>query len=84
MRKVLVIWWSRGQMQTTDLEPEFLAPLENLTVTQGRNVHFTCVVNHLGTYKYSMWAVCWTCLLNSTRPASVYILYSRKRQLIKL
>nr|CAD7395538.1 unnamed protein product [Timema cristinae] len=38
-------------MQTTDVEPEFLAPLENLTVTQGRDVHFTCVVNHLGTYK---------------------------------
>ncbi|XP_062525074.1 lachesin isoform X2 [Bombyx mori] len=32
-------------------EPEFLSPLENLTVAQGRDVHFTCTVNHLGTYK---------------------------------
>nr|XP_023011861.1 lachesin-like [Leptinotarsa decemlineata] len=31
--------------------PEFLAPLENHTVTQGRDVYFTCVVNHLGSYK---------------------------------
>ncbi|XP_058805965.1 lachesin-like isoform X2 [Phymastichus coffea] len=32
-------------------EPEFLAPLENLTVIQGRNVTFTCIVNHLQSYK---------------------------------
>nr|CAD7455886.1 unnamed protein product [Timema tahoe] len=51
MRHMTQIEEDVGQMQTTDLEPEFLAPLENLTVTQGRNVHFTCVVNHLGTYK---------------------------------
>jgi hypothetical protein len=40
-----------GQIQVTDLEPEFLQPLENHTVTQGRDIFFTCVVNHLGTYK---------------------------------
>ncbi|XP_044731282.1 lachesin-like [Chrysoperla carnea] len=34
-----------------ELEPEFLAPLENHTVTQGRDVYFTCVVNHLSSYK---------------------------------
>ncbi|XP_059470073.1 lachesin-like [Neocloeon triangulifer] len=34
-----------------ELEPEFLAPLENHTVPQGREVSFTCVVNHLGQYK---------------------------------
>lgn len=38
-----------GQKQ--EQEPEFLAPLENHTVTQGRDVYFTCVVNHLSTYK---------------------------------
>ncbi|XP_056645667.1 lachesin-like [Diorhabda sublineata] len=37
--------------QIPDSEPEFLAPLENHTVTQGRDVYFTCVVNHLGAYK---------------------------------
>ncbi|XP_076298275.1 dpr-interacting protein lambda isoform X2 [Lasioglossum baleicum] len=31
--------------------PEFLAPLENHTVTQGRDVFFTCIVNHLQPYK---------------------------------
>ncbi|XP_066586606.1 lachesin-like [Prorops nasuta] len=31
--------------------PEFLQPLENHTVIQGREVSFTCVVNHLGSYK---------------------------------
>lgn len=34
-----------------EAEPEFLAPLENHTVTQGRDVFFTCVVNHLENYK---------------------------------
>ena len=31
--------------------PEFLFPLENHTVIQGRDVVFTCVVNHLQNYK---------------------------------
>ena len=31
--------------------PEFLAPLENHTVIQGRDVSFTCVVNHLQSYR---------------------------------
>ncbi|XP_046602597.1 lachesin-like isoform X2 [Neodiprion lecontei] len=34
-----------------EVKPEFLAPLENHTVTQGRDVSFTCVVNHLQSYK---------------------------------
>ncbi|CAH2040612.1 unnamed protein product, partial [Iphiclides podalirius] len=34
-----------------ELEPEFLQELENHTVTQGRDVHFTCVVNHLSNYR---------------------------------
>ncbi|XP_078043949.1 dpr-interacting protein lambda [Augochlora pura] len=34
-----------------DVLPEFLAPLENHTVTQGRDVFFTCIVNHLQPYK---------------------------------
>lgn len=39
-----------GQM-VQQREPEFLAPLDNHTVTQGREVVFTCVVNHLNGYK---------------------------------
>ncbi|KDR17669.1 Lachesin [Zootermopsis nevadensis] len=38
-------------MSVTEQEPEFLQPLENHTVTQGRDVFFTCIVNHLGSYK---------------------------------
>jgi hypothetical protein len=40
-----------GQVAVTGPEPEFLQPLENHTVTQGRDIFFTCVVNHLGQYK---------------------------------
>ncbi|XP_055711592.1 lachesin isoform X1 [Phlebotomus papatasi] len=40
-----------SQMPNGELEPEFLAPLENLTVTQGRDVSFTCVANNLGEYR---------------------------------
>ncbi|KAL5277380.1 hypothetical protein ACFFRR_002552 [Megaselia abdita] len=32
-------------------DPEFLAPLDNFTVPQGREVSFTCIVNNLGGYK---------------------------------
>ncbi|XP_076282684.1 lachesin isoform X2 [Lasioglossum baleicum] len=32
----------------TGLEPDFVYPLENVTVAQGRDASFTCVVNNLG------------------------------------
>lgn len=47
--KFKFILFVAGQKQ--EQEPEFLAPLENHTVTQGRDVYFTCVVNHLSSYK---------------------------------
>lgn len=41
-----------GQMdEPVELMPEFYAPLENWTVSQGRDVYFTCTVNNLGKYK---------------------------------
>lgn len=40
-------------IQMEEPEPEFLQALENHTVTQGRDVHFTCVVNHLSNYRVS-------------------------------
>lgn len=43
-----------GHNQSSDIMPEFLAPLENLTVTQGRDVQFTCIVNDLGTFRVSL------------------------------
>ncbi|XP_043277287.1 lachesin-like [Venturia canescens] len=36
---------------TTEVQPEFPYPLENHTVIQGREVAFTCTVNHLQSYK---------------------------------
>ncbi|KAK7866545.1 hypothetical protein R5R35_002875 [Gryllus longicercus] len=50
-RRQRKIQYSEGQLPPEEPEPEFLAPLENMTVTQGRHVSFTCVVNHLGSYK---------------------------------
>lgn len=32
-------------------EPEFVEPLQNLTVTAGRDVKLRCVVKHVGSYK---------------------------------
>ncbi|XP_039276692.1 lachesin isoform X2 [Nilaparvata lugens] len=32
-------------------EPDFLYPLENVTIAQGRDAIFTCVVNNLGGYR---------------------------------
>ena len=45
--------FSAGFGQTNEQEPEFLQPLDNLTVTQGRDISFTCVVNNLGQYRVS-------------------------------
>lgn len=59
-------------IQMEEPEPEFLQALENHTVTQGRDVHFTCVVNHLSNYRVSEYKfipnfLCWirnlTCLI---------------------
>lgn len=33
--------------------PEFQNPMENITVPQGRDAKFTCVVNNLGGYGVS-------------------------------
>jgi hypothetical protein len=32
-------------------DPEFVEPLQNLTVTAGRDVKLQCSVKHLGSYK---------------------------------
>ncbi|CAG9579747.1 unnamed protein product [Danaus chrysippus] len=53
-RTVVKINIVKSQLQGSgygEAEPEFLSPLENITVAQGRDVHFTCTVNHLGSYK---------------------------------
>lgn len=40
-------------MQTGSIgpDPEFVEPLQNLTVTAGRDVKLQCSVKHLGSYK---------------------------------
>ncbi|XP_075215405.1 lachesin-like [Lycorma delicatula] len=40
-------------MYTNGFEPDFLYPLENVTIAQGRDAIFTCVVNNLGGYRVS-------------------------------
>lgn len=47
-------------------EPDFVFPLENVTVAQGRDATFTCVVNNLGGYRVS----------GETTPARVCIGFS--------
>ncbi|XP_033342159.1 lachesin isoform X1 [Megalopta genalis] len=37
----------------TGLGPDFVYPLENVTIPQGRDATFTCVVNNLGGYRVS-------------------------------
>ncbi|XP_050739956.1 lachesin-like isoform X2 [Eriocheir sinensis] len=40
-------------------EPQFLEPLQNVTVTEGREATFTCVVDHLGGYRGQWLGVAW-------------------------
>ncbi|XP_063863343.1 neurotrimin-like [Scylla paramamosain] len=40
-------------------EPQFLEPLQNVTVTEGREATFTCVVDHLGGYRGQWVGVAW-------------------------
>lgn len=56
--------------QLDEVKPEFLAALGNMSVTQGRDISFTCVVNNLGPYKVSkvlfdvrLWNTCYNLLL---------------------
>ncbi|GBP44529.1 hypothetical protein EVAR_86752_1 [Eumeta japonica] len=42
-----------GRSGALGLEPDFLYPLENVTIAQGRDATFTCVVNNLGGYRVS-------------------------------
>lgn len=50
---VLLVPCLGNNMQENEHQPEFLAPLDNFTVTQGRDISFTCVVNDLGPYRVS-------------------------------
>lgn len=40
-------------VSVTGLEPDFAYPLENVTIPQGRDATFTCVVKNLGGYRVS-------------------------------
>ncbi|XP_075150636.1 dpr-interacting protein lambda [Haematobia irritans] len=46
-----VAYFSQRHNQPDEPEPVFLSQLPNVTVSQGRDVSFTCVVNNLGQYK---------------------------------
>ncbi|XP_070140681.1 lachesin isoform X2 [Drosophila kikkawai] len=42
---------THGHGDQDELGPEFLAQLTNITVPQGRDISFTCVVDNLGQYR---------------------------------
>uniref|UniRef100_A0A182N0P1 Ig-like domain-containing protein n=1 Tax=Anopheles dirus TaxID=7168 RepID=A0A182N0P1_9DIPT len=41
------------RLPVSAFEPDFVYPLENVTVAKGRDATFTCVVNNLGGYRVS-------------------------------
>ncbi|XP_055841624.1 neurotrimin isoform X2 [Episyrphus balteatus] len=47
----LLIFNCVGECDVAAFEPDFVFPLENVTVAQGRDATFTCVVNNLGGYR---------------------------------
>lgn len=59
--------FSPSPVTVTAFEPDFVFPLENVTVAQGRDASFTCVVNNLGGYRVSG---------SETPPARVCISFS--------
>nr|XP_032529095.1 lachesin-like isoform X1 [Danaus plexippus plexippus] len=53
LARLLVIAVLQVNLIALGLEPDFLYPLENVTIAQGRDATFTCVVNNLGGYRVS-------------------------------
>ncbi|KAG7206446.1 hypothetical protein KM043_003800 [Ampulex compressa] len=49
--RALVVLFAVNVPIVTGLEPDFVYPLENVTISQGRDATFTCVVNNLGGYR---------------------------------
>ncbi|XP_043605208.1 lachesin-like isoform X2 [Bombus pyrosoma] len=49
--RALVVLFAVNVPIVTGLEPDFTYPLENLTISQGRDATFTCVVSNLGGYR---------------------------------
>lgn len=52
-RLVLINSFYFVHVSANGYEPDFLYPLENVTIAQGRDAIFTCVVNNLGGYRVS-------------------------------
>lgn len=53
LARLLVLAFLHVNFVALGLEPDFLYPLENVTIAQGRDAMFTCVVNNLGGYRVS-------------------------------
>ncbi|XP_035726747.1 lachesin-like isoform X1 [Vespa mandarinia] len=51
--RALVFLFAVNVPIVTGLEPDFLYPLQNVTIPQGRDATFTCVVKNLGGYRVS-------------------------------
>lgn len=47
------MWYFSFTVGVVGFEPDFLYPLENVTIAQGRDATFTCVVNNLGGHTVS-------------------------------
>ncbi|KAF0773449.1 lachesin-like isoform X1 [Aphis craccivora] len=45
--------FSRNTSPLNGYEPDFLFPLDNVTIAQGRDAIFTCVVNNIGGNRVS-------------------------------
>lgn len=57
-------------------EPDFVYPLENVTVAKGRDATFTCVVNNLGGYRVSGEATPARVCIGSLNMVSPSVLYT--------
>ncbi|CAK1544657.1 unnamed protein product [Leptosia nina] len=51
LSRLLILAILQVNFIASGLEPDFLYPLENVTIAQGRDATFTCVVNNLGGYR---------------------------------
>ncbi|XP_076619829.1 lachesin isoform X2 [Colletes latitarsis] len=51
--RALVVLFAVNVPIVTGFEPDFVHPLQNVTIPQGRDASFTCVVNNLGGYRVS-------------------------------
>lgn len=50
---IIIVCYIILYVSVNGYEPDFLFPLENVTIAQGRDAIFTCVVNNIGGNRVS-------------------------------